>query len=99
MRPSSTPATPTGKVLVIQNIGTYRYPATADTLQTFLGVNGGFIPLPEITGTGDISPAATANLISYVPAGQTAVVNMYRTGTPLNAETASITITGYLTAN
>jgi hypothetical protein len=94
-----TPVTAANMVLVIQNISIYRYPASKSTLQTFLGVNGGFIALPDITGTGDYYPAGTANLTSYVPAGQSAYVNTYRTGTPLNAETVYISVTGYLTAN
>jgi hypothetical protein len=95
-----TPATPAGKVLVIQTISIYRYPASTSTLQTFVGVGGGYFALADITGTGTTSyPAATTNLTSYVAAGQSAYVNMYRTGSPLNAETAYITISGYLTAN
>jgi hypothetical protein len=94
-----TPVTPSNMVLVIQNISIYRYPASKSTLQTFLGINGGYIALPDITGTGDYYPAGTANLTGYVPAGQSAYVNTYRTGSPLNAESAYITVTGYLTAN
>jgi hypothetical protein len=93
-----TPATPAGKVLVIQNISIYRYPSSASTLQTFLGVGGGYIVLTDITGTGTIYPAATTTLTAYVAAGTTAYVNMYRTGGPLLAETAYVTVTGYLTA-
>ena len=94
-----TPVTPTGKVLVIQNIGIYRYPANSATLQTFLAVNGGFIPLTDIPGNGDLYPAAATNLTSYVPANQSAYINAYRTGASLPAETVYITVTGYLTAN
>jgi hypothetical protein len=94
-----TPVTPAKMVLVIQNISLYRHPASTSTLQTFLGLGGGFIALPDITGTGDYYPAGTANLTGYVAAGQSAYVNMYRTGTSLPAETVYITVTGYLTAN
>jgi hypothetical protein len=94
-----TPATPAGKVLVIQNISIYRYPASASTLQSFLGVGNGYIALTDITGTGTLYPAATTTLTAYVAAGATAYVNLYRTGTPLSAESAYVSVTGYLTAN
>jgi hypothetical protein len=97
-----TPVTPAKMVLVIQNISIYRYPASSSTLQSFVGLGGGFIALPDITGItggGDFYPAGTANLTGYVAAGQSAYVNMYRTGASLPAETAYITVTGYLTAN
>jgi hypothetical protein len=97
-----TPVTPAKMVLVIQNISIYRYPASSSTLQTFVGVGGGYIALPDITGVtggGDFYPAGTANLTGYVAAGQSAYVNMYRTGASLPAESAYITVTGYLTAN
>ena len=94
-----TPVTATGKVFVIQTISVYRYPASASTLQTFLGLGGGYIALSDITGTGDNYPAATTNLTGYVAAGASAYVNMYRTGSALPAESAYITVTGYITAN
>jgi hypothetical protein len=96
-----TPTTPAKMVLIIQNISIYRYPASNSTLQTFVGLGGGFIALPDITGsvTGDNYPAGTANLTGYVAAGTTAYVNMYRTGSSLPAESAYITVTGYLNAN
>jgi hypothetical protein len=94
-----TPVTAANTVLVIQNISIYRYPASASTLQSFVGLNGGYIALPDIKGAGDIYPAGTTNLTAYVPAGTSAYVNAYRTGSPLPAESAYITVTGYLTSN
>lgn len=95
-----TPVTPTGKVLVIQNISIYcNPPSTSSNLQTFVGVGGGFIALPDITGSGETYPAAASNLTAYVAAETSAYVNMYRTGSSLPAMTAYITVTGYLTAN
>ena len=93
-----TPVTPAGKVLVIDHISMYRFPASASSLQTFLGTNGGYVVLPDIRGNGDIYPAAATNLTVYVLAGKTAYLNLYRTGSALIADTAYVTLMGHLAA-
>ena len=99
-----TPVIPAGKVLVIQSVSIYRYPANTNTLQTFVastvGGRTGYTVLPDISGnTTNFYPGAAQSLTIYVPAAGHAYVNQYRTGsTSFPAETDYITVTGYLTA-
>jgi hypothetical protein len=100
-----TPTTPTGRVLVIQTVSIYRFPASASTLQSFIAVTSGgrtgYFVMPDISGSGsDFYPAATANFTLYVNDGTHSYVNLYRTGgASYPAETDYITVSGYLTAN
>jgi hypothetical protein len=95
-----TPATPTGKVFVIQTVSIYRYPGSTSTLQSFVGLSsGGYFALPDIGGSsGDFYPATTMNLTAYVPGGANAFVNLYRTGGSYPAETDYVTVSGYVTS-
>jgi|GEM_PF-5037515 len=58
-----TPTIPAGKLLVIQSVSIYRFPANTSTLQTFVastvGGHTGYTVLPDISG----------NTTNFYPAG------------------------------
>jgi hypothetical protein len=96
-----TPVTAVGKILVVQTLSIYRFPASASTLQCFLavpaGAGTGYVAIPDINSPNDFYPATTLNLTAYVNAGRNAYVNCYRTGSALPVETDYVTVSGNIT--
>jgi hypothetical protein len=101
-----TPVTASGKILQIQAVSLYRYPASGSVLQCFLAVPAnvtgtsagtGYVALPDVGASSDFYPATTANITAYIPAAKDAYVNCYRTGgTSYPAETVFVTVVGVI---
>ncbi len=97
-----TPVTDAGKILVLQTISLYRFPASTSSLQCFVGIpsatgNTGFVAMPDIGSSTDFYPATTLNFTGYVVAKTNALMNCYRTGGAYPAETDYVTVIGNIT--